>query len=169
MQRDAQGKPALLGSGSDPLERTCSISHTRDWLACAFADQALVGIDIEVATTRDYVETGTWFYGAELGERLATATPQQQRFIFYRAWTAYEALYKCGINRRRTLAPLIGNSASVVRDNIALHWLVGPDELHACMAIVNGARIPQQTVEVLCESADSFSPDSRWRPAQLIA
>ncbi|MDH3716427.1 MAG: 4'-phosphopantetheinyl transferase superfamily protein [Gammaproteobacteria bacterium] len=162
MQRDSDGKPALLNVSGDRLPRRCSISHTRNWLACAFSDVGPIGIDIEVAKTRDYVATGTWFFGAELGERLVHARPESQRHLFYQAWTAYEALYKCGVNKRREMAPLLRNTAPQDVPGIALHWLLGPQQLHACVAVLTDAVANTGAVCVFRFDGVDFAADARW-------
>jgi hypothetical protein len=165
VQRDSDGKPALLNCNGDPLPRRCSISHTRNWLACAFADDGCVGIDIEIAGPRDYVATGAWFFGAELGERLANAAPESQRQLFYQAWTAYEALYKCGVNKRRGMAPLLCNATPPQAPGIELHWLLGPQQLHACIALLTDKAAPKQAISVFRQVGAGFAPDTRWQAA----
>jgi hypothetical protein len=163
VERDSDGKPALLDSNGDPLSRQCSISHTRNWLACAFADDGRVGIDIEFARPRDYVATGVWFFGAELGERLANAAPEPQRQLFYQAWTAYEALYKCGVNKRRGMAPLLCNATQPEESGIELRWLLGPQQLHACVAVLTDKPAPEQAISVLRQDDGGFATDTRWK------
>jgi len=167
VQRSPDGKPALLSSEGDPLRRRCSISHTRNWLACVFAENVPVGVDIEVARPRNYVTTGTWFFGAELGERLTDAPPESQRQLFYQAWTAYEALYKCGVNKRRGMAPLLPGATRDNASRIALRWLLGPQELLGCVAMLNETEAPM-AVAVLRQDGAGFTADPRWRDAPVI-
>lgn len=166
VQRDARGRPTLLSSDGDPVPRRCSISHTRDWLACAFTDRTAIGIDIEVARPRDYVATGGWFFGVGLRERLAGATPELQRHLFYQAWTAYEALYKCGLSKRREIAPLLERPDTMTTPEMALRWLLGPRDLHACVAVIDGDTPPATAIAVLRADRDRFTVDERWRAAQ---
>lgn len=161
--RDTDGKPSLVGTDGKPLGRYCSISHTRNWLACVFAEDAPVGVDIEVARPRDYAATGTWFFGAELGERIARAEPGSQRALFYQAWTAYEALYKCGLNKRRAMAPLLRPAVPQNVSGIALSWLYGPQDLHACIAVLRGDGSPAPAISVLGRTDGGFAADPRWR------
>ena len=165
VQRDAAGKPALLNGSGNPLPRTCTISHSRDWLACAFGEDQAVGIDIEVAKARNYVETGTWFFGSDVGERLAKAAPALQRQWFYQAWTAYEALYKCGVNMRRNMAPMLWGATPPGKSNITLQWLLGPCDLYACVALLSDPPAGPQIITVLREDGATFTADARWRAA----
>jgi len=167
VQRGPDGKPALLSSEGDPLRRRCSISHTHNWLACVFAEKAPVGVDVEFARPRNYLATGTWFFGAELGERLADATPESQRQLFYQAWTAYEALYKCGVNKRREMAPLLTGATQNDASNIALRWLLGPQELLACVAVLSDTEA-SMAVTVYRQDGAGFTTDPRWSDAPII-
>lgn len=164
VQRDEQGKPSLLSSAGEPLSRFCSISHTRDWLACVFAERSPVGVDIEIARPRNYVETGSWFFGADVGARLASAQPDAQSRLFYHAWTAYEALYKCGVNRRRGMLPLLQPPPDAAAE-FTLRWLLGPQGLHACVALLRDGPACNATISVLHAQGDSFAADERWRSA----
>ncbi len=166
VQRDADGKPSLLSRAGEPLARYCSISHTRNWLACAFVEHAAVGVDIEIAKPRDYIATGGWFFGADVGALLARAAPEsQRRRLFYHAWTAYEALYKCGVNRRRSMLPLLQGDAGDTAAGITLRWVLGPRDLLACVAVLNDTTAHAGTITVLRTQGDSFAIDGRWRPA----
>ena len=90
-------------SGSEPSGRpiarsaTChripsvSLSHSGGWVACAVADAAAVGIDIEVHNLRrNFTGIAAAAFGPEEQWRIAGEGPS----AFYRIWTLKEAMAK---------------------------------------------------------------------------
>jgi 4'-phosphopantetheinyl transferase len=136
-----------------------SISHTRDWVAIAFAQGARIGVDLEY--------TGTQVDVAELAERIFsdddlsafTALPAADRSAaFFRAWTRKEAYLKAigeGIatGLKDVAAPFDDATVTMLMDRRdlegspawRLHRLDAGPEYAGCVACDD----PERTVQVL--------------------
>lgn len=90
--RNTNGKPALEGA---PLDLQFNLSDSGDWLVCAIAMRAAVGVDLEYCDPgRDVLKLARrCFSPAELSDMQACGDAEQsQRFYDY--WTLKEASIK---------------------------------------------------------------------------
>lgn len=86
---NASGKPALLGAGALHF----NLSHSGDRAAVAVSRQA-VGVDIEEMKAEPPYETAPFFLIGDEQARLSAANDPAQRVMFYRFWSAKEAVAK---------------------------------------------------------------------------
>lgn len=101
------GKPALVSDadGSPPTGRTSlasppplsfNMSHSGQLALYAFAGQAAVGVDVEVARRPiDEVAIAARMFGAAEAQRLGALDPAARRREFLRSWVRHEAQLKC--------------------------------------------------------------------------
>ncbi|MGL4696426.1 4'-phosphopantetheinyl transferase family protein [Enterococcus larvae] len=86
---NSQGKPQFKNS---PFH--FSISHSGNWLLCAWSNQ-LVGIDVEkVEVIPDYLDIAKQFFHPCEYENLKQKNPAKQLQDFYKLWTAKESYVK---------------------------------------------------------------------------
>jgi len=82
--------PAFPGIG-------LSISHSRQWVACAVSLDGPVGLDIEcIDPTRDVLAIAEQAFGLEAAGQLGSLDPTERVDAFYRMWCRYEARIKLG-------------------------------------------------------------------------
>ena len=86
-----QGKPVLH---DNPVE--FSISHSGNYWCMAVAKNTPVGLDIEIMKERKYEAeiVENHFLPSERKAYIEAKSPQERRALFYRCWTAKEALAK---------------------------------------------------------------------------
>jgi 4'-phosphopantetheinyl transferase len=94
----AEGAPLVLSAAPHAAMPNAalhfSLSHSRDWLACALSSQA-IGIDIEdTRVSRDFDGLGALIYGEHEIAMLASKPTSARRTTFYRLWTLKEAWLK---------------------------------------------------------------------------
>lgn len=101
---DTEGRSHV--AGQPPL--FLSISHSGDWVACAFAD-APVGVDIEdLSRRRDFTALAQTVHSPAQCAALAAAPEADHAAMFYQWWTLKEAWFKrqglgLDLGRMRTL------------------------------------------------------------------
>lgn len=86
-----QGPPRILNL---PPGWYCSGSHSRT--LCGYAlSQRPVGLDIEYRLQpRDFMAISRWLFSAAERRALQQASPQLRQQLFYRFWSAKEAIFK---------------------------------------------------------------------------
>lgn len=86
------GKPALADNGSG---LRFNVSHSGDVMACAFARQQEIGVDVErLRADLGCTEIAHRFFAAEESELLLALPPESQLAAFFRCWTRKEAFIK---------------------------------------------------------------------------
>jgi len=95
----ASGKPGLADG-----RLQLSITHTRGFVACAVAHEA-VGVDAEVSDhATDVLATAERFFAPEEIQLLHASPPEERTRLFFRLWTLKEAFVKAtGEGLRRNL------------------------------------------------------------------
>jgi 4'-phosphopantetheinyl transferase len=119
------GKPPRLKTHSEhQFAPNFSMSHSRNWVACATSLSATLGLDIEVIDSRrDIISLGevafdpseqAWFLSQPAAERVSA---------FYKLWSAKEAMYKlrCNLGRRPEDLPTTGDESVATFLNEGLH------------------------------------------------
>lgn len=90
----AYGKPMLNENTRDGVLHF-NLSHSGTWLALACSTCGPVGVDIELYdTTTPVLDIAARFFHRDELTRLHQLQPDAQRDLFYRWWTAKEALLK---------------------------------------------------------------------------
>jgi 4'-phosphopantetheinyl transferase len=112
--------PRLIFFGRRPLLANFSLSHSREWVACATSAQATLGLDIEVIDPRRDIfgiskiafqpSEHAWLKSQPKADRLST---------FYSLWSAREALFKlqCNLGREIDKLPLFGEKSATLQSN----------------------------------------------------
>jgi len=88
-----------------------SLSHSRDWVACAASLDVSLGVDIEFnEPTRNIFEASLMAFHATEYRWLLRQSEAARLSAFYQIWCAREALYKLmsALGRRTVLSPLVG-------------------------------------------------------------
>jgi 4'-phosphopantetheinyl transferase len=124
-----------------------SISHTRDLVALAFADEAQVGIDLEyMKPSVDMLELAERILSEDDFETFQALPPSDRLAAFYRVWTRKEAYLKArgeGIatGLREVSVAFTAEATSVVADRRdsstekwRLHALPVPEDYMGCLA-----------------------------------
>jgi 4'-phosphopantetheinyl transferase len=123
-----RGRPVLPKASGD-LE--FSISHTRDFIALAFARRARVGIDLEfVQPTVDLMELAERILSESDFVAFSTFSRPEMQLAFYRAWTRKEAYLKARGEGIATALQDVSVSFTAVetsglmdrRENSTAHW-----------------------------------------------
>lgn len=100
------GKPFLAGDPGPPLR--FNLTHSGPVALFAFAPEAEVGIDVELAPRGPHsARIARRLFGPEEAERLEALAPEEREREFLLAWTRYEARVKClgtGIAGRSALS-----------------------------------------------------------------
>lgn len=82
------------GVGGDGLPQRANLSHSGNWVACAFSDRGNVGCDIEQITPRPIEALAQAVCSQRERECLAASSDLDRRREFYRYWTVKEAVSK---------------------------------------------------------------------------
>jgi 4'-phosphopantetheinyl transferase len=111
--------PQLVLSNLSYLQPAFSISHSRDWVACAVTYNVSLGVDIEVESpARDIIGISqSAFHPKDHGWLLRQ--PKTARLsAFYQLWCTREALYKLmsSLGRDRIFSPLVGSDGTVAAE-----------------------------------------------------
>jgi 4'-phosphopantetheinyl transferase len=157
---DADGKPALDGAGP-----AFNLSHSGDWIACALADDAAVGVDVQ-ETTPSMARPDDFgrVFGPRERARIDDAPDEAARIAaFARAWARKEALLKAvGVGLQLKLddvdivdgdggprwdAPAEPRSAAALAGAWTLRD-VALDARHACAVAWRGGPRPLEVVEL---------------------
>jgi 4'-phosphopantetheinyl transferase len=110
------GKPHVTGATAAPQ---FNLSHSRDWLACAVASCAPLGVDLEYCDARrEVMKLARRFFCPEEVSALEACQAAVQRDCFYDLWTLKEAAVKArgealppGLQRRSFQVSYPGDSA----------------------------------------------------------
>ena len=108
--------PQLVLPNACYMRPAFSISHSRDWVACAVSSNASLGVDIEVNDpSRDIIGISqSAFHPKDHGWLLRQ--PEIARLsAFYQLWCTREALYKLmsALDRETVLLPLVGEDGQL--------------------------------------------------------
>jgi 4'-phosphopantetheinyl transferase len=77
-----------------------SLSHSRQWIACATSIDTTLGLDIEVIDVkRDVIALAETSFHPDEHAWLLRQTEAERVEAFYRLWTLKEALFKLASNR----------------------------------------------------------------------
>ena len=101
-----------------------SISHSRDWVACAVSLEATLGIDIEVNDPgRDIVGLSQLAFQQDEQLWLSRQPDTARLLAFYQLWSTREALYKLmsSLGRGTTLSPLNGMAGQLAPQDCDWH------------------------------------------------
>jgi 4'-phosphopantetheinyl transferase len=105
--------PQLVLPDSQMLQPHFSLSHSRNWVACAVSAGAKLGIDIEVNDpTRDVLRISQLAFHPNEQLWLLRQLEFARLAAFYHLWCTREALYKlmCSLGRQTFLSPLVGTA-----------------------------------------------------------
>ena len=89
--RSLDGKPFLTNSLA-PIY--FNLTHSGRFAALAITAQGELGIDIETARKRSYLEIAERFFHADEVKQLNICEKVQEQKLFYRLWTLKEAFFK---------------------------------------------------------------------------
>jgi 4'-phosphopantetheinyl transferase len=109
--------PQLVLSNLSYLQPAFSISHSRDWVACAVSSNASLGVDIEVeSSARDIIGISQLAFHPKDHGWLLRQRETARLSSFYHLWCTREALYKlmCSLGRQIVLSPLVGVDGAFV-------------------------------------------------------
>jgi 4'-phosphopantetheinyl transferase len=157
---DADGKPALAGPGP-----AFNLSHSGDWIACALADDAPVGVDVQ-ETTPSMARPDDFgrVFGPRERARIDGMPDEAARIAaFARAWARKEALLKAvgvglqlklddvdivdGADGPRWDAPADARSAAALAGAWTLRD-VSADARHACAVAWRGGPRSVEVIEL---------------------
>jgi len=93
LRQDDRGRPYVVDA---PPGFDCNWSHSGEWMALAINWQGPIGIDLEVIRPDFSIEdvAATVCRPSEAAALSRAATPADRSKVFYRLWTAKEALMK---------------------------------------------------------------------------
>lgn len=103
-ETDAYGKPALAGCPDIHF----NLSHSGDWVVCAWDPSSPVGIDIEAVRPIDFGLVNRFFSLQEVSQ-FSKVPEEDKKAYFYRLWTLKESFLK-----------QIGTGLSVPLDSFAI-------------------------------------------------
>jgi 4'-phosphopantetheinyl transferase len=115
--RPGQAPQLILPDGSPPP--FFSLSHSRDWIACAVSHDTVLGLDIEMIDPgRDIIGLSQSAFRAEESAWVAGQREDTRVSAFYRLWSLKEALFKLRSNlgNAEELPSLLGEDGA-----LALH------------------------------------------------
>jgi 4'-phosphopantetheinyl transferase len=104
--------PRLIFLGRRPLLANFSLSHSREWVACATSAQATLGLDIEVIDPRrDIFGISKIAFQPSEHSWLKSQPKAERASAFYSLWSAREALFtlQCNLGREIDVLPLFGD------------------------------------------------------------
>jgi len=132
---DERGRPRVAGA---PPGFDCNWSHSGEWIALAVSRDGPVGVDVEVVRA-DFpaMEVAACFFTpAETAVLGAVAEPVARQRLFFRLWTAKEALMKAtGLGVALEPAQIEVTLREHHPHGYASHpsWRVGLEEEPACV------------------------------------
>ena len=92
--------PGLLIAGSLHTQPGFSLSHSRDWIACAVSTESAIGLDIEaIDSDRDFNGIAQTAFHANEAAWLQRQAGNMRVAAFYHLWSLKEAWYKLMSNR----------------------------------------------------------------------
>jgi 4'-phosphopantetheinyl transferase len=115
---ERRGKsPQLIFPNRQSLFAYFSLSHSREWVACATSPQATLGLDIEVIDPRRDIFAISKMAFQSIEHSWLLSQPEAERLsAFYSLWSAKEALFKLQSNlgHETTLSPLVGDKIATI-------------------------------------------------------
>jgi 4'-phosphopantetheinyl transferase len=94
-ERDENGKPFLVQSGTLPASPHFSLSHSHDLVACVISRTCAVGIDVEVVNPAiDVQRLATRYFTADEAAALQRWSAEERPSRFCELWSLKEALLK---------------------------------------------------------------------------
>jgi 4'-phosphopantetheinyl transferase len=113
--------PQLIFPNRQRFFANFSLSHSREWVACATSPQATLGLDIEVIDPRRDIFGISKMAFQPIEHSWLLSQPDTERLpAFYSLWSAREALFKlqCNLGQETALSPLVGDkNASIFQSN----------------------------------------------------
>ena len=113
--------PQLIFRDRQRLFANFSLSHSREWVACATSPQATLGLDIEVIDSRRDIFGISKIAFEPIEYSWLVSRPDAERLsAFYSLWSAREALFKlqCNLGYETSLSPFVGDkNASIFQCN----------------------------------------------------
>lgn len=116
--------PRIVLPYAQQLAPSSSISHSRDWVACAVSLEATLGIDIEVNDPgRDIVGLSQLAFQQDEQLWLSRQPDTARLPAFYQLWSTREALYKLmsSLGRGPTLSLLNGMNGELAQQDCDWH------------------------------------------------
>ena len=89
--RTDSGKPFLTNS---PFALHFNLSHSGNFAALAVSTQGEIGVDIETARKRSYLQIVERFFHADEIKQFHDCNKEDEEQLFYRLWTLKEAFFK---------------------------------------------------------------------------
>lgn len=134
---DEHGKPRVVGAAAG---LQFNVSHSREWLVCALARHAPVGVDLEYCDTqREVMKLAQRFFCAAEVSALAACAASVLHDRFYDLWTLKEAAVKA---RGEALAPGLQHRCFAITypgetdcgpGSIAASTPAAPEPAHYCL------------------------------------
>ena len=112
--------PRLIFLSRRPLLANFSLSHSREWVACATSAQATLGLDIEVIDPRrDIFGISKIAFQPSEHSWLKSQPKAERASAFYSLWSAREALFKlqCNLGREIDGLSLVGDKNATLQSN----------------------------------------------------
>jgi 4'-phosphopantetheinyl transferase len=128
VERHSDG-PALVLPNSQSLQLYFSLSHSRNWVACALSSSGALGVDIEVNDpTRDFTALSDLAFHPEEHSWLLSQSEAARRSAFYQLWCTREALYKLmsNLGRDRALSPPVCADGALAVAGASWHCYILP-------------------------------------------
>ena len=116
--------PRLIFLSRRPLLANFSLSHSREWVACATSAQATLGLDIEVIDPRrDIFGISKIAFQPSEHAWLKSQPKAERASAFYSLWCAREALFKllCNLGCETEVSPLVGDENAGLFQNNGRH------------------------------------------------
>lgn len=112
----AGNAPELVLPDSPSLQPSFSLSHSRNWVACAVGFRIHLGVDIEVNDpTRNVFGISEFVFHPDEHHWLLSQVEAARLSAFYQLWSTREALYKLMANLgcEMVLSPLVGANGAL--------------------------------------------------------
>ena len=128
VERDSAG-PALVLPDSHSCQLSFSLSHSRNWVACALSTSSTLGVDIEVKNaTRDVSSISDLAFDPEEHRWLLSLPDTARQSAFYQLWCTREALYKLmsNLGRDGVLCPVVSSDGVFATQGPGWHRYILP-------------------------------------------
>jgi 4'-phosphopantetheinyl transferase len=119
--------PLLVLPDSQHASPNFSLSHSRNWVACAVSCDVALGLDIEVnETARDINAMSELMFHPSEHLWLLTLSHVERVSSFYEIWCAREALHKllCNLGREADLSPSVVGNVTRELERFAWHQTI---------------------------------------------
>ncbi len=124
-----------------------SLSHSREWIACAVSTEHAIGLDIEVLDAeRDVLALSEVSFRADERACLLRQHGAERIAAFYRFWTLKEAIYKLFSNAglQRDLPALIDANGTLLSQGNS--WFASiPQHASLSIALCSASAMPHLT------------------------